>query len=90
MKVNTILKTDGDMLGAVRNILGKLLKEGVVDYLLVPQEISHGRSLVQTLVKDPANLDKANPFSPVMAMNSGSIDWGEFKYIYSNVIKGRS
>lgn len=73
MKINTILKADGDILGAALNFLGKLLKEGVIDYLLVPQEISHGRSLVQTLVKDSAHLDKANPFSPVMAMNSGSI-----------------
>lgn len=73
MKINTILKTDGDILGAVRDFLGKLLKEGIIDYLLVPQEISHGRSMVQTLVKDPAHLEKANPFSPVMAMNSGSI-----------------
>jgi len=76
MKVNAILKTlktDGDVLGAVQNFFSKLLKGGVVDYLLVPQEISHGRSLVQTLVKDPSHLDKANPFSPVMAMNSGSI-----------------
>lgn len=71
--MNTILKADGDILGAIRNFLGKLLKEGMVDYLLVPQEISHGRSLVQTLVKNPSHLDKANPFSAVMAMNSGSI-----------------
>lgn len=39
MKVNAVLKAEGDLLGALRGFLGKLLKEGVVDYLLVPQEI---------------------------------------------------
>lgn len=73
MKVTTIQKTDGNLLGATRSFLGKLLNEGIIDYLLVPQEISHGRTLTQTLVKDPAHLDQSNPFSPVMPMNSASI-----------------
>ncbi|NVL92236.1 MAG: formate dehydrogenase, partial [Desulfobacterales bacterium] len=73
MKVEATLKTDGDMLKAVRKLLTMLLKQRIVDFLLVPQEISHGRSLVQTLVKDPTHLDRANPFSPVMPMNSATI-----------------
>jgi formate dehydrogenase subunit beta len=73
MKVEATLKVEGDTLKAVRNFLGILLKERIVDFLLVPQEISHGRSLVQTLVKDAAHLDRANPFSPVMPMNSATI-----------------
>ena len=73
MKVNAILKGNGESLRAVRNFLGGLLKEKIVDYLLVPQEISRGRSYAQTLVKDPAHLDRANPFAPVMPMNSGKI-----------------
>ena len=73
MKVEAVLKIEGDTLETARNFLRKLLKEGIVDYLLVPQEISHGRTLVQTLVKDPAHLDKANPLSPVMPMNSATI-----------------
>jgi formate dehydrogenase subunit beta len=74
MKVEAVLKTEeGDILGALRNFLGRLLQEGVVDYLLVPLEISHGRTLVPTLVKDPAYLNQANPFSPVMPVSSASI-----------------
>lgn len=73
MKVDAILKTEGNILETARDFLGRLLKEGIIDYLLVPQEISNGRTLVQTLVKDPANLEKANPFSPVMPMNSATI-----------------
>lgn len=73
MKVDAFLKAEEGILAAARDFLGKLLQEGVVDYLLVPQEISHGRTVVQTLVKDPAHLDKADPFSPVMPMNSATI-----------------
>jgi len=68
MKVEAVLTV-----GAVRGFLGKLQAEGVVDYLLVPLEISHGHSLAQTLVKDPAHLDQANPFSPVMPVSGAAI-----------------
>ena len=73
MMVDTLLRAEGDILNASRIFLGKLLRERIVDYLLVPQEISHGRTLAQTLVKDPDHLVSANPFSPVMAMNSATI-----------------
>lgn len=73
MKVNAHLKSEGEILETLRNFLGNLLKEGIVDYLLVPQEISHSRTLTQTLVKEPAHLGRANPFSPVMPMNSASL-----------------
>jgi hypothetical protein len=74
MKVEAVPKAEeGNILEASRNFLGKLLREGVVDYLLVPMEISHGRTVVQTLVKEPAHLDKANPFSPVMPVSSAAI-----------------
>ncbi|MBM3302097.1 MAG: formate dehydrogenase, partial [Deltaproteobacteria bacterium] len=73
MKVTTILKANGDILGVARGFLAGLLKEGIVDYLLVPQRISRGRCFAQTLVKDPSYLTEANPFSPVMAMNSATI-----------------
>jgi len=74
MKIDTVLTVeDGNTLGALRSFLGKLLTEGVVDYLLVPLEISHGRTLAQTLVKDPARLDRANPFSPVMPESGAAI-----------------
>jgi formate dehydrogenase subunit beta len=45
----------------------------IVDALLVPLEIGQGRSLVQTLVQDPAYLNEANPFSPVMPVNSATL-----------------
>jgi len=74
MKVEAVLKAeDGNTLEALRDLLGKLLQKGIVDYLLVPVEISHGRTLAQSLIKDRAHLDRANPLSPVMPMSSASI-----------------
>ncbi|MEW5724325.1 MAG: Coenzyme F420 hydrogenase/dehydrogenase, beta subunit C-terminal domain [Thermodesulfobacteriota bacterium] len=73
MKVVTVLKTERGLLEEARAFLGRLLEEGVVDYLLAPQEISRGRTLVQTLVKDPVHLQGANPFAPVMPENSATI-----------------
>lgn len=71
MNINTILAVEaGDILGALRRFLADLLEKQIVDVLLVPQEIAQGRSLVQTLVQDPAYLSRANPLSPVMPVNS--------------------
>lgn len=71
MKINTILPVkEGDTLGTLRRFLSDLLGSHVIDALLVPQEIARGRSVVQTLVRDPAYLSAANPLSPVMPVNS--------------------
>ncbi len=74
MKIEAVLKAEeGNVLGALRSFLSKLLEQGVVDYLLVPLEISHGRTLALSLVKNPERLDIANPFSPVMPMSGAAI-----------------
>jgi formate dehydrogenase subunit beta len=74
MNTNTILPVkEGDVLGALRGFLGALLENQIVDALLVPLEIGQGRSLAQTLVQDPAYLSGANPFSPVMPVNSATL-----------------
>lgn len=73
MRVDAHVTAKGGMLETLRDFLAELLRERIVDYLLVPQEISRGRSLTQTLVTDPANLTRANPFSPVMPINSASV-----------------
>jgi len=74
MSTNTILPVqEGDVLGALQGFLGALLENQIVDALLVPLEIGQGRSLAQTLVQDPAYLSGANPFSPVMPVNSATL-----------------
>ena len=74
MKVNAILQPEeGSVLKATGAFFKKLFEQGVIDYLLVPKHIGKNRSLVQTLVKDTDALEDVNPFSPVMAANSGTI-----------------
>ncbi len=82
MSTNTITSTglsaslpvkEGDILGALRGLLGALLENQIVDALLVPLEIGQGRSLAQTLVQDPTYLSEANPLSPVMPVNSATL-----------------
>jgi formate dehydrogenase (coenzyme F420) beta subunit len=74
MKVNTILRPEeGSVLKATGAFFKKLFNQKVIDYLLVPKHIGKGRSLTQTLVKNTDALDDVNPFSPVMAANSGTI-----------------
>jgi formate dehydrogenase subunit beta len=63
----------GDVLGALRSFLGNLLSKGLVDALLVSQELSSGKNVVQTLVSDPDKLDSANPLAFVMPINSAKL-----------------
>jgi formate dehydrogenase subunit beta len=63
---------DGNTLGATRDLLRTLLDKKIVSALLVPMEGAQG-SVMPALVKNPARLDAANPFAPVMAFNSARL-----------------
>ncbi len=74
MKVETVIKVEkGNTLSELRDFLASLLKEGILDYLLVSEETSSGQTLALALIKDPKFLTKANPFSPVMPMNAAEL-----------------
>ena len=73
MKSTTLKVENGDALGALRKFLGGMLESGLVRALLVPKELPGGDGFVQTLVKDPAMLDDANPLAPTMAVQSARI-----------------
>jgi formate dehydrogenase subunit beta len=74
MKVHSILKSqNGDIFETIKAFFTRLFEEGVIDYLLVPQRISNGKTLTQTLIKGVDNLEGINPFSPVMAINSAKL-----------------
>jgi formate dehydrogenase subunit beta len=67
MKATAILEVgDGDTLGTVRAFFGELLRRGMVDGLLVPVEASRNDLVTTELVEDPAQLERANPFAPVL------------------------
>jgi formate dehydrogenase subunit beta len=63
----------GDVLNTIRKFLGELLTTGELDALLVQQELSSRKNVVQTLVKDPSKLNNVNPFAFVMPINSARL-----------------
>jgi formate dehydrogenase subunit beta len=71
--VATIKVKDNDPVGAIQELLGSMLERQLVNAVLVPQEIPSGKSVVQTLVRDSAKLETANPLAPVFAVNSARI-----------------
>lgn len=67
--MNTVIPVEnGDVLTAVRGFLQKLLDHGVVEALYVPLE-TDGGTITPALVTDPARLNQANPFMPIMPIN---------------------
>ncbi|MHC4331762.1 MAG: hypothetical protein ACYSWW_26970, partial [Planctomycetota bacterium] len=69
----TIKVKDNNPVGAIQELLGSMLERQLVSAVLVPQEIPSGKSVVQTLVRDRAKLETANPLAPVFAVNSARI-----------------
>ncbi|MGA1841034.1 MAG: Coenzyme F420 hydrogenase/dehydrogenase, beta subunit C-terminal domain [bacterium] len=64
---------DNDVIGSINGFLRDMLEKELVHAILVPQEVPSGDNVVQTLVRDPDNLEKANPLCPVMGVNSSRI-----------------
>lgn len=57
----------------INSFFKNLLKEGIVDSLLVPQESPTGKMTIQTLVRNEKDVTTANPFVPVLLSNSASL-----------------
>jgi formate dehydrogenase subunit beta len=72
-KYGTLEIIDGQPLVALRGFLRQLLEQGIVDALLVPQPVPPGDSLVQTLVRDAAMLERADPIYPLMPVQSARL-----------------
>lgn len=58
---------------ALASFLGRMLTDGIIGSLLVPQDTGSGKSAVMTLVKSPEALKSVNPFAPVSMINSARI-----------------
>ena len=71
--MNAVLDVQESTLATVRAFLRQLMEEGIVDSLMVPQPTAAGNNVVQTLVRNPAWLEKANPIAPVLPVNSGTL-----------------
>jgi formate dehydrogenase subunit beta len=64
---------DKNPVGAIQELLRSMLSRELVSAILVPQEIPSNKTVVQTLVRDPAKLDAVNPLAPVFGVNSARI-----------------
>jgi formate dehydrogenase subunit beta len=74
MSVKATLPRSGTgLVDTINRFLASLLENGVVDALLVPVELPSGRNVIQSLVRDPAKLERAVPVSPVMPVNSATV-----------------
>lgn len=73
MKTFKIEVEQGHMLAAAEKFFRQLLEQGVVEALLLPQQVASGKSVVPTLVKNPAGITAANPFAPVCLGNTARL-----------------
>lgn len=67
--MNTVIDIETGLLPAVRDFLRSLLESGAIGSIFVPLETKFGM-VIPTLVTDPDQLEFANPFAPVMPLNS--------------------
>ncbi|MCL4487812.1 MAG: 4Fe-4S dicluster domain-containing protein [Chloroflexi bacterium] len=74
MVVQSILEVkSGDTLGTVREFLKAVMEKGVAETLLVPLEVPNPELVTPILVKEPSELDTANPLAPVMRVNAAAV-----------------
>ena len=63
---------NGNTLKTLQDFLGKLLREGVVDALLVPMRTPSG-TVTPALVTNPEFLSAADPLAPVLPVNGANL-----------------
>ncbi|MHC4789323.1 MAG: hypothetical protein ACYS8K_09010, partial [Planctomycetota bacterium] len=69
----TIEVKDGNPVGAIQELLGSMLRQGLLSAVLVPQEIPSKKTVVPTLVRDPEKLDGVDPLAPVFGVNCARV-----------------
>ncbi len=72
-KLYKINVRNNNVLEEMNNFFRALLKKGIVDAILLPQESVNHKSVIQTLVKDEEEITNANPFAPLLLMNSATL-----------------
>ena len=77
MKTRWVLKTHDATLETVQLFLGNVFRNANLASMLVPVQTDAPHTLDVQFIADPARLDSANPFAPVMKINSARlvIEW---------------
>jgi len=74
MAKNAVLEVqNGNVIQTLNGLWRQLLEKGLVDALLIPQELPSGGNVVQTLVSSADNLTTPNPLAPVMPVNTARL-----------------
>ena len=74
MAKNAVLEVqNGNVIQTLNGLWRQLLEKGLVDALLIPQELPSGGNVVQTLVSSADRLTTPNPLAPVMPVNSARL-----------------
>ena len=74
MTVRTEIRVrERDTLRTVREVLKSLFEEKLIDAMLVPLEVPRVDRVTPTIIRDPMQLNAANPLAPVMRMNSAGM-----------------
>lgn len=73
MKSYRLILKDEDLATGINNFFKRLLAQKVIDTLLVPQDTPDKTSVVQTLVGAGEEIESANPFAPLLLMNSATL-----------------
>ena len=64
---------EGNTLDSLNALFQGLLKQGIVDLLLVPQRLPGGVMVQQTLVADPDKIQGADPMAAILPSNSAPL-----------------
>lgn len=72
-KSATLAVKDKQIRQTINTFLQELLRQKIVEALLVPLELPAGNVVVQSLVTDPVYLEKADVLAPVFPVNSARI-----------------
>ncbi|MBE0415036.1 MAG: Coenzyme F420 hydrogenase/dehydrogenase, beta subunit C-terminal domain, partial [Dehalococcoidia bacterium] len=74
MATSAILEVKGGgLLNTLNTLWRQLFEKGIVDALLIPQELPSRENVVQTLVSRAESLGSPSPLAPVLPVNSARI-----------------
>jgi formate dehydrogenase subunit beta len=73
MKTHWAIETHGDPLGALQSFISTAWRQAGLDGMLVTINGSPDSMTQPRLVADPAELNKVNPFKPLMTMNTARL-----------------
>lgn len=73
MNTQWMIRTHGDPLGTVRELIQDVWTLAKLDGMLLPANNSENDLAHPKLVNDPAVLEHVNPFKPLMTMNAASL-----------------